>query len=544
MSGIVSVNLKKIKGANSVNRLLDENYRDEENAEKYDDGHRIIDTEKTKENVFLIERPENYDKLRKNRISEINEKREKRADEKPTDFESWETSEKRKWANQQRNKSGKLRKDVVDTLGIVIQPSAEFINSFSREEQVKFFEDAVDVLRGVPERFGNIDTAVIHFDENTPHAQILASTLNFETLTSDAKKIVGNKSRMSFAQTVLANGLKEKGWDVERGLKRVDNPDYQNWADERRAQGLLVNRYTDRLMLETEKKLDQAKKAQTKQKSKSFVCALKLMDTFPDELNNPLEFESIEQLFVKSDNGEQINTQEFSFSKFLTESFDKVKEYIKNQLEKLKNKEVELKQREEKIEKRENNFRSELKKILSEEKIQVREDEPVLLYDGTDVVQLGTVAEVVADWQNEQIKGTGAYLNWIETYEKHFEEKYELDEYDEAAENDPLLETIYEEQCEKVRKAIQPFKDSFNNLEKYVQQEQTRVVLNQNAKHTNIFVAPTMADIQKHNVKLGIKQKANLDMFDFTPQQKAERFAQNYLNNFDKQQNQSRGRRL
>ena len=71
--GVVSVNMKKIKATTSVNRLLDENYRTEETAKKYDDGHRNIDIKATQDNVFLIDRPKDYDKIRKEKINRVNE---------------------------------------------------------------------------------------------------------------------------------------------------------------------------------------------------------------------------------------------------------------------------------------------------------------------------------------------------------------------------------------------------------------------------------------------------------------------------------------
>ena len=259
MAGIVSVNIKKIKATASVNRLLDENYRDETTAEKYDDGHRVIRTDETGENVFLLRRPENYDRARRDRIRQINDARAARgAGPRVTNKAAIARGETTLQAERTRQAAGtrKLRADTVDTLGLVVQPSKDFIAGLTREDQTRFFRAALAVLQEHPEEYGQIETAVIHYDENTPHMQCLSSTLNFDTLTSDAKKICGNKSRLSNKQTILADGLQARGWDVVRGMQRVDNPDYRNWKTDMEARGYTVNRHNDRLLLQKQAELD------------------------------------------------------------------------------------------------------------------------------------------------------------------------------------------------------------------------------------------------------------------------------------------------
>ncbi|GEM_PF-5633532 len=248
--GVVSVNMKKIKATTGVNRLLDENYRTEATAKKYDDGHRNIDTDATQDNVFLIDRPDDYDKARKEKINRVNEGRGKRVDPvlalKNSKRVLKEKGKLKATSNKHIASTRKLRADTVDTIGIVVQPDAEFINGLSRDEQVKFFSDALDVIKNDYDYFGAVETAVIHFDETTPHMQVLASTINEDTLSSDAKMIMGNKTKMSNRQDVIANGLKSKGWEVERGMKRIDNPDYQNFKSEAEALGYQVTRHNDK----------------------------------------------------------------------------------------------------------------------------------------------------------------------------------------------------------------------------------------------------------------------------------------------------------
>lgn len=279
MSGIISVNVKKIKATAKVNSLVGENYRGEENAKKYDDGHRIIDTGKTKENEVLLDRPANYDAFRRQRIKYVNAAR---ADRTKTVRVSGENERLRKQGKLQAQASKeaaatrKLRADTVDTLGLVVQPSADFINALNRADQTRFFRDSLEVMQQHPDYFGKIETAVIHYDENTPHMQCLASTINMETLTSDAKIIVGNKTKMSDRQTLLAKEMQKKGWNIERGMKRVNNPEYQNWKNDMEAQGYKVNRFNDARLMKAQEALQRDKLNNDIDKAQNVAAGLEL----------------------------------------------------------------------------------------------------------------------------------------------------------------------------------------------------------------------------------------------------------------------------
>lgn len=250
----MSVNLKKISAKTSVNRLVMENYRSEENAEKYDDGHRMIDIGKTGENVYLIDPPENYDQIRRDRIARINEERARRIDlglriknnvERLKDDKALQAAKSREAAQTR-----KLRADTVDTIGIVVQMPPDMAEVWSRDQQTQFFRDCLDYMRQHPEEYGQIDTAVIHYDEHSPHMQCLATALDMQELTSRAGRIVGNKTKMSNRQTHIAEAMQAKGWDVDRGLKRVNNPEYTNFKDDMKAWGIKVNRHNDRQLMD------------------------------------------------------------------------------------------------------------------------------------------------------------------------------------------------------------------------------------------------------------------------------------------------------
>ena len=184
----MSVNLKKIKGNTQVNHLVQEYGRTPETADRYDDGHRMIDTSRTADNVVLLAPPDNYDRIRRERIEEINERRAGRADDTLKVGNKRralsKTGELQAEASRNAVKTRKLRSDTVDTLGIVVQMPPEMADVWTREQQTQFFRDALGYMQEHPEEYGHIDAAVIHYDESSPHMQCLASTLDMDNLKS------------------------------------------------------------------------------------------------------------------------------------------------------------------------------------------------------------------------------------------------------------------------------------------------------------------------------------------------------------------------
>lgn len=235
------MNRKKVKANRSVKDLMKEYFRDDETARKYDDGVRNIDIDKTKENVVLKAPPEHYDKVRRERMDMLS---------------------KRRRENGQRG----MRKDTVDCITTVVQPGKEFINKMNREEQVKFFEDVKEVIEDNPETYGRIDAAVIHFDETTPHMQIISSTLDFENNRSNAKRMFGNKTKMSMDQTNFVKSVQAKGYDVERGVNRIDN-NYKEQKEQRENKyKVRINRENEHLINELEERETNIDMAETQTK--------------------------------------------------------------------------------------------------------------------------------------------------------------------------------------------------------------------------------------------------------------------------------------
>ena len=257
----MSVNIKKIGAQTRVNRLVQEYGRTPETADRYDDGHRMIDTSRTADNVVLLAPPDNYDRIRRERIEEINERRAGRADDTLKVGNKRralaEKGELQAEASRNAAQTRKLRSDTVDTLGIVVQMPPEMADVWTREQQTQFFADCLVHMQEHPEEYGHIDAAVIHYDESSPHMQCLASTLDMANLKSAAKEIVGNKTKMSDRQTHIAEAMQAKGWDVQRGVKRINNPEYRNFRTDMERLGVEVNRHNDAQLMDVWRQLRQ-----------------------------------------------------------------------------------------------------------------------------------------------------------------------------------------------------------------------------------------------------------------------------------------------
>lgn len=208
MDNRIAYKVEKTNCKTGTKNLLKEMFREEKDKDKYDNGVRDLHPERTKDNVWLLKPDiETFDKERKEKIKEINTKRANRKEE-----DGYTAYDRRR-----------LRADTVDLLSQVVQPSTDWIKRHSKEEVIELLTGAYDMMKENPELYGDVKAAVIHLDESSAHMQILSSALDMDNLRSRAKELVGNKTAMSEKQTIFANGLKERGFDVERGVNRLDN---------------------------------------------------------------------------------------------------------------------------------------------------------------------------------------------------------------------------------------------------------------------------------------------------------------------------------
>lgn len=262
----LSINRVKVKATTSIANLGKEMER--EDGKEWDRNGRNIFPERTDENVVLQPLPKYIDQYRKGLIRDLNQERANRSD----------------GTQATRALSRALRSDTVDCITSVVQPSAEFISELSRTEQTRFFSDCLDVMRENPQTFGRVLGAVIHYDETTPHMQVVSSTLDFESLKSRGNEMMGNKTKMSSDQTAFVEAVKAKGWEIERGIQRVNNPEYQNWKDEKEAQGINVNRYTDEQLMNADKKAAEILETTQKQVQQRLSEAERQSDEIAEKL--------------------------------------------------------------------------------------------------------------------------------------------------------------------------------------------------------------------------------------------------------------------
>lgn len=171
----------------------------------------------------------------------------------------------------------------------------------------------------------------------------------------------GNKTKMSRDQTKFVEAVQAKGWQVERGLQRVNNPDYQNFKTEAELKGLQVNRFTDEKIFQAEKVINQARLEQEKslkffKESQNKLADLEskhqqfdkkvsetkdLIDHISDEINPQSKIERKLNLAVNFSSNHLYNPFEISI-----EVFFKSLKSVKKKCEDWKN---ELTQREKKI---------------------------------------------------------------------------------------------------------------------------------------------------------------------------------------------------
>lgn len=90
----------------------------------------------------------------------------------------------------------KARSNSVMALDTVYTASPEFFQERTNAENDKFFQDC---LKFHNEHFGHIISAVVHYDETTPHLHVISVPLTKDGRLS-ARDVIGNKTKMSKTQ--------------------------------------------------------------------------------------------------------------------------------------------------------------------------------------------------------------------------------------------------------------------------------------------------------------------------------------------------------
>lgn len=108
----------------------------------------------------------------------------------------------------------KTRSNSVIALDAIYTASGEFFKDKSNEEKNQFFRDCLEFHQ---RKFGHVISAVIHYDETTPHMHILSVPLTQDGRLS-AREIVGNRTNLSRMQTEFFEQV-GKEYGLERGIQ-------------------------------------------------------------------------------------------------------------------------------------------------------------------------------------------------------------------------------------------------------------------------------------------------------------------------------------
>lgn len=107
----------------------------------------------------------------------------------------------------------KTRSNSVVALDAIYTASGDFFKGKSNEENDQFFRDCLEFHQ---RKFGHVISAVIHYDETTPHLHILSVPLTQDGRLS-AREIVGNRANLSRMQTEFFEQV-GKEYGLERGI--------------------------------------------------------------------------------------------------------------------------------------------------------------------------------------------------------------------------------------------------------------------------------------------------------------------------------------
>lgn len=111
----------------------------------------------------------------------------------------------------------KARSNSVLALDTIYTASPNFFQGKTNQQNDDFFKDCLQFHQ---EYFGHIISAVIHYDETTPHLHVVSVPLTKDGRLS-ARDVIGNKSKMSKTQDSFFEQV-GRGYGLERGIHHMD----------------------------------------------------------------------------------------------------------------------------------------------------------------------------------------------------------------------------------------------------------------------------------------------------------------------------------
>lgn len=107
----------------------------------------------------------------------------------------------------------KARSNSVMALDTIYTASVDFFQGKTNQQNDDFFKDCLQFHQ---EHFGHIISAVIHYDETTPHLHVISVPLTKDGRLS-ARDVIGNKAKMTKTQDQFFEQV-GRGYGLERGV--------------------------------------------------------------------------------------------------------------------------------------------------------------------------------------------------------------------------------------------------------------------------------------------------------------------------------------
>ena len=115
--------------------------------------------------------------------------------------------------NEIQAAGAKARSNSVLALDTIYTASPNFFQGKTNQQNDDFFKDCLQFHQ---EHFGHIISAVIHYDETTPHLHVISVPLTQDGRLS-ARDVIGNKAKMSKTQDQFFEQV-GRDYGLERGI--------------------------------------------------------------------------------------------------------------------------------------------------------------------------------------------------------------------------------------------------------------------------------------------------------------------------------------
>lgn len=113
----------------------------------------------------------------------------------------------------------KVRSNSVMALDTIYTASKEFFQLHDSQTIDEFFRDCLDYHR---QHYGHVVSAIVHYDEDTPHMHVLSVPLTRDGRLS-AREIVGGRAQMAHAQDSFFEQVGQQ-YGLQRGV-HMDSPE-------------------------------------------------------------------------------------------------------------------------------------------------------------------------------------------------------------------------------------------------------------------------------------------------------------------------------